>query len=42
MKLDAQVDMIELKEYGDIDLDDTPIIALACEHFFTTQTLDGT
>jgi len=42
MKLDAQVDMIEFKEYGEIDLDETPVIALACEHFFTAETLDGT
>ena len=42
MKLDAQVDMIEFKEYGEVDLDETPVVALACEHFFTAQTLDGT
>ncbi|RYP08152.1 hypothetical protein DL764_002059 [Monosporascus ibericus] len=41
MKLDAQVDMIEFKEYGEIDLDETPVIALACGHFFTAETLDG-
>ena len=42
MKLDAQVDMIEFKEYGEIDLDETSVIALACGHFFTAETLDGT
>jgi hypothetical protein len=42
MKLDAQVDMIEFKVYEEIDLDETPVIALACGHFFTAQTLDGT
>ena len=42
MKLDAQVDMIGFKEYGEIDLDETPVIALACGHFFTAETLDGT
>ncbi len=42
MKLDAQVDMILFKEYGEIDLDETPVIALDCGHFFTTETLDGT
>ena len=41
MKLDAPVDMIEFKEYWEIDLDETPIIALACGHFFTAETLDG-
>lgn len=42
MKLDAQVDMIEFKEYRDIDLDETPVVALACGHFLTAETLDGT
>ena len=42
MKLDAQVDMIEFREYREVDLDETPVIALACRHFFTTETLDGT
>ncbi|KAF2858127.1 P-loop containing nucleoside triphosphate hydrolase protein [Piedraia hortae CBS 480.64] len=41
MKLDTAVDMIEFKEYREIDLDDTPIVALACGHFFTAETLDG-
>lgn len=41
MKLDAQVDLLELKNYKAIDIDDTPIVALACGHFFTAQTLDG-
>jgi hypothetical protein len=42
MKLDAQVDMLEFKTYAEIDLDETPVIALACGHFFTAETLDGT
>lgn len=42
MKVDAQVDMLELKEYKDIDLDESPVVALACGHFFTAETLDGT
>jgi hypothetical protein len=37
----ARVDMMELKEYADIDLDETPIVALSCGHFFTMETLDG-
>lgn len=41
MKLDDQVDMVELKEYRKIDLDETPVLALACGHFFTAETLDG-
>lgn len=42
MQLDARVDMLELKDYGEIDPDETPVIALACGHFFTAETLDGT
>lgn len=41
MKLEAQVDMLEFKEYSEIDLDEAPVIALACGHFFTAETLDG-
>lgn len=33
--------MIEFKDYGEIDLDETPVVALACGHFFTAETLDG-
>ncbi len=39
--LDAQVDMVELKDFREIDLDQSPIVALACGHFFTAETLDG-
>lgn len=41
MKPDAQVDMLEFKNYADIDIDATPVVALACGHFFTAETLDG-
>ncbi|KAM0712370.1 hypothetical protein Q7P37_011465 [Cladosporium fusiforme] len=41
MKLEEQVDMVELKEFREIDLDETPVVALACRHFFTAETLDG-
>ncbi|PIA82403.1 hypothetical protein CB0940_12247 [Cercospora beticola] len=41
MKLDAHVDMIEFKEYAKINLEETPVVALSCGHFFTTETLDG-
>jgi hypothetical protein len=41
MKMDEQVDVLEMKTYSDIDLDETPILALACGHFFTVETLDG-
>jgi hypothetical protein len=33
--------MLEFKTYGEIDLDETPIIFLNCGHFFTAETLDG-
>ena len=38
---DQRVDMLELKTYGEIDVDDIPIIVLTCGHFFTAETLDG-
>jgi hypothetical protein len=41
MKLSAQVDMIEFKDYGEIDLEETPVVSLDCGHFFTAETLDG-
>ncbi|KAH9881757.1 hypothetical protein J1614_000928 [Plenodomus biglobosus] len=41
MKLDAQVDMLEFKTYSEIDIDKSPVVALACGHFFTAETLDG-
>jgi hypothetical protein len=41
MQLNTQVDLLELKDYKDVDLDETPIVALACGHFFTIETLDG-
>ncbi|KAL9582685.1 MAG: hypothetical protein Q9212_003149, partial [Teloschistes hypoglaucus] len=40
-KLDARVDLLEMKTYGEIDLNENPIVALACGHFFTAETLDG-
>jgi hypothetical protein len=30
-----------MKTYGEIDLDETPIVILGCGHFFTAETLDG-
>lgn len=41
MKLEALVDVIEFKEYEAIDLKESAVIALACGHFFTAETLDG-
>jgi hypothetical protein len=33
--------MILFQPYSEIDLDESPIIALGCGHFFTIETLDG-
>lgn len=30
-----------MKLYGEIDLNETPIVVLSCGHFFTAETLDG-
>lgn len=30
-----------MKTYGEIDLDETPVVVLGCCHFFTAETLDG-
>ncbi len=38
---DSRVDLFEMKTYGEIDLDETPIIVLGCGHFFTAESLDG-
>lgn len=38
---DARVDLLEMKTYSEIDLDETPIVVLGCGHFFTAETLDG-
>lgn len=39
--LDARVDLLEMKTYAEIDVDETPIVVLGCGHFFTAETLDG-
>ena len=41
MRHDEQVDMLEMKSYGEINVDETPIVVLGCGHFFTAETLDG-
>ncbi|PSR85568.1 hypothetical protein BD289DRAFT_467327 [Coniella lustricola] len=40
-KPDARVDLLEFKQYQEIDLDETPIVVLGCGHFFTAESLDG-
>jgi hypothetical protein len=41
MKQDARVDLLEMKTYAEIDVNETPIVVLGCGHFFTAETLDG-
>src|SRR5438045_8200664 len=40
-KGDTRVDLLEMKTYKEIDLAETPIVALGCGHFLTAETLDG-
>ncbi|KAI9097313.1 hypothetical protein DFS34DRAFT_593980 [Phlyctochytrium arcticum] len=39
--LNQQVDMILFETYGNIDVNEDPIIVLPCKHIFTMSTLDG-
>lgn len=39
--LEKTVDFIMYDNYGDVDLDENPIIFLTCGHFYTISTLDG-
>jgi hypothetical protein len=41
MHSDEQPDMILMQSYSEIDLNELPIIALECGHFFTVETLNG-
>ena len=41
MKQDCRVDLLEMKTYAEIDVNETPIVVLGCGHFFTAETLDG-
>ena len=38
---EARVDLLEMKTYEEIDLNENPIIVLGCGHLFTAETLDG-
>ncbi|KAK2592854.1 hypothetical protein QQS21_009457 [Conoideocrella luteorostrata] len=40
-KQDSRVDLLEMKTYAEIDVNETPIVVLGCGHFFTAETLDG-
>lgn len=39
--LEKTVDFIMYDTYGDVDIDENPIIFLTCGHFYTVSTLDG-
>ncbi|KAL0636024.1 hypothetical protein Q9L58_005053 [Maublancomyces gigas] len=39
--LGKTVDFIMYDTYGDVDIDENPIIFLTCGHFYTVSTLDG-
>ncbi|KAF5702037.1 NFX1-type zinc finger-containing protein [Fusarium mundagurra] len=39
-KKEIKVDLLENKPYREVDLDDNPIVALGCGHFFTGKSLD--
>lgn len=41
MKQDVRVDLLEMKTYAEVNVDQTPVIALQCGHIFTAETLDG-
>jgi hypothetical protein len=40
-KGDARVDILEMKPYNEIDVEETYIVVLGCGHFFRAETLDG-
>ena len=38
---EARVDLLEMKTFSELDLNESPIVVLGCGHFFTAETLDG-
>ncbi|ROT36145.1 hypothetical protein SODALDRAFT_346215 [Sodiomyces alkalinus F11] len=38
---DACVDLLEMKRYSEVDLNENPVIFLGCGHFYTGETIDG-
>jgi hypothetical protein len=40
-KLEARVDFLEMKSYGEIDVNKTPVIVLGYSHFFTAESLNS-
>jgi hypothetical protein len=41
MEQDRRVDLLELKTYAEIDVNETPIVVFGCGHVFTAESLDG-
>jgi hypothetical protein len=39
--LERDVDFVMFTKYGEIEIDEDPLIFLSCGHFFTVSTLDG-
>ncbi len=39
-KLEARVDFLEMKSYGEIDVDETPVVVLGYGHFFIAESLN--
>ena len=39
-KREQRVDLFEFKSFGEVDIDESPIVVLGCGHFFTAETLD--
>lgn len=40
-KLEARVDFLEMKSYGEIDVNKTTVVVLGCGHYFTAESLDS-
>jgi hypothetical protein len=38
---DRRVDLLEFKNYNEVDVDESPVIILNCGHLFTAESLDG-
>jgi hypothetical protein len=38
---EREVDVVMLSKYGEIEIDEDPLIFLSCGHFYTVSTLDG-
>ena len=41
MNQNARVNLLEMKTYGEIFVNETPIVVFGCGYFFNAETLDG-